>query len=52
MHTRGQSEGKVKGSREVESEPESESDTLCVIARGSGGVAVASLRAKDLPNPT
>jgi hypothetical protein len=53
MNTRWQCEGKVKGEgREVEWEPDSESDSLCVLARGNGGVAVASLRARDLLNST
>ncbi len=48
---RWHSDGRIEGEgREVYWTPANEDDALCVAARGQGGVAVATLRATDLPH--
>jgi hypothetical protein len=50
LSTRWESEGVVVGQGlQVYWTPANEDDSLCVAARGAGGVTVASLRAADLP---
>ena len=47
---RWQSEGSVQGEGPcVTWSPASIDDALCVVARGAGGIAVATLRARDVP---
>jgi hypothetical protein len=49
---RWESEGSVDGDgRKVCWQPVSSDDALSVAVRGPGGIAVASLRARDLPEP-
>jgi radical SAM superfamily enzyme YgiQ (UPF0313 family) len=49
LSLRWECEGTIEGDgREVTWKPASIDDALCVAARGSGGITVASLRARDL----
>jgi len=48
---RWQSDGEIEGEgHKVYWSPANEDDALCVAARGQGGVAIATLRAADLPH--
>lgn len=49
LSLRWECEGNVSGDgREVQWQPASEDDALCVAARGPGGIAVATLRARNV----
>jgi hypothetical protein len=48
---RWQSDGQIEGEgQKVYWTPANEDDALCVVARGQGGVAIATLRATNLPH--
>jgi hypothetical protein len=52
LSLRWECEGNVQGEgRQVKWRPASDDDALCVAARGPGGIAVASLRARDVLRP-
>jgi hypothetical protein len=52
LSVRWECDGRVDGEgRKVSWQPASSDDALCVAVRGPGGIAVASLRARDLPEP-